>query len=216
MSTLPVDILLGLSRSEELPQSQGQYLKTLLFRMEEVHHQARQHLRQTQLTQKKYYDLKAQSQVKGTLCTRKTWDAKQVSHANCVLCLWVHLSSKLYSQMICTVKPSIMIVSANVRNGPYLSGYAVTDIWMVLRSKVLGDTTIAEGVNSDLDETVAVGEDVPEASGETDMASEEVLAVSSGEDPERNFETQLGSTEPDELQRGRVRRRPTYLRYYCT
>ena len=40
---MPADILLGLSRSEELPQSQGQYLKTLLSRME-VHHQARQHL----------------------------------------------------------------------------------------------------------------------------------------------------------------------------
>ena len=39
---MPADILLGLSRSEELPRSQGQYLKTL-SRMEEVHHQARQH-----------------------------------------------------------------------------------------------------------------------------------------------------------------------------
>ena len=47
------DILLGLSHNEELPQSQGQYLKTLLLRMEEVHHQARQHLQQAQLTQKK-------------------------------------------------------------------------------------------------------------------------------------------------------------------
>ena len=72
------DILLGLSWSEELPQTQGQYLKTLLSRMEEVHHQARQHLRQTQLTQKKYYDLKAQSQrvAEGDLVYKKNMGCK--------------------------------------------------------------------------------------------------------------------------------------------
>ena len=72
-------------------------------------------------------------------------------------------------------------------------------------------------MNSDLDETVAFGEDVLEASGGADMASEEVLVVSSEEEePEWNLETLFGSTEPDESQRGRVRRRSAYLRDYCT
>ena len=73
---MPADILLGLSRSEELPQCQ--YLKTLLSRMEEVHHQARQHLRQAQLTQKKYYDLKARSQrfAEGDLVYKKNMGCK--------------------------------------------------------------------------------------------------------------------------------------------
>ena len=73
---MPADILLGLSRSEELPQCQ--YLKTLLSRMEEVHHQARQHLRQAQLTQKKYYDLKARSQrfAEGDLMYKKNMGCK--------------------------------------------------------------------------------------------------------------------------------------------
>ena len=74
-----------------------------------------------------------------------------------------------------------------------------------------------EVASSDLDETVAFGEDVPEASGEADMASEEVSAVSSEEEvPEWNFETLFESTEPEESLRGRVRRRPAYLRDYCT
>ena len=61
------------------------------------------------------------------------------------------------------------------------------------------------------------GEDVPEASGEMDMASENISAVSSEEEePEWNVETLIGSTEPDESQRGRVRRRPAHLRDYCT
>ena len=75
---MPADILLGLSRSEELPESQGQHFKTLLSRMEEVHHQARQHLRQAHLTQKKYYDLKAQSQqfAEGDLVYKKNMGCK--------------------------------------------------------------------------------------------------------------------------------------------
>ena len=142
---MPADILLGLSRSEELPQSQGQFLKTLLSRME-VHHQARQHLRQAQLTQKKYYDLKARSQrfAEGDLLYKKNMGWKAGLSRKLCPFLWVHLLSKLYCQMICTVlrdsgrrKQSIMIVSANVRTGPYLSGYAVGDIWMVMRSKVM-------------------------------------------------------------------------------
>ena len=61
------------------------------------------------------------------------------------------------------------------------------------------------------------GEDVPEASGEMDMASEEILAVSSEEEePEWNLETLFGSIEHDASQRGRVRRRPAHLRDYCT
>ena len=36
-ANMPADILLGLSWSEELPQSQGQYLN--MMQMEEVHHQ---------------------------------------------------------------------------------------------------------------------------------------------------------------------------------
>ena len=80
-----------------------------------------------------------------------------------------------------------------------------------------GDATIAEVASSDLDETVAFGEDVPEASGEADMASEEVSAVSSEEEePEWNLETLFGLTESEESLRGRVRRRPAYLRDYCT
>ena len=80
-----------------------------------------------------------------------------------------------------------------------------------------GDATIAEGENSDLDETVAFGEDVPEASGEADIASEDVSAVSSEEEElEWNLETLFGLPEPDESQRDRVRRRPAYLRDYCT
>ena len=80
-----------------------------------------------------------------------------------------------------------------------------------------GDATIIEGVNSDLDETVAFGEDVPEVAGETSMVDEEVLTVDSTKDePEWNLGALFESTEPDESQRGRVRRRPAYLSDYCT
>ena len=49
------------------------------------------------------------------------------------------------------------------------------------------------------------------------MASEEVSAVSSEEkEPEWYLKTLLGLTEPDESQRGRVRRKPAYLREYFT
>ena len=65
----------------------------------------------------------------------------------------------------------------------------------------VGDTSIPEGVNSDLVETVAFEGDVPEASGETDMSREEVPAVSNEDDePEWNLGTLFASSEPDESQ----------------
>ena len=79
----------------------------------------------------------------------------------------------------------------------------------------VGDTTIIEGGTSDLDETVTFG-DVPEASSKRGMSAEEVPAVNSEENElEWNLETLFGSMEPDESQRGKVSRRPTYLRDYC-
>ena len=81
----------------------------------------------------------------------------------------------------------------------------------------VGDATITEGVNSDMDETVAFGEDVPEASSTTGVSGEEVPAVNSeADEPEWNIEKLFGSMEPDESQRGIVRRGSTYLRDYCT
>ena len=94
-------------------------------------------------------------------------------------------------------KPSITIISTNVRFG--------------LNFLRVGDATVTEWGNSDQDETVAFGEDVPEASGKRGLSGEEVPAVNSEEDElEWNLETLIGSMEPDESQRGRVRRRPTY------
>ena len=222
---MPADILLGLPRSEELPQSQGQYLKTLLSRMEEVHHQARQHLRQAQLTQKKYYDLKARSQrfSEGDLVYKKNMGCKAgLSRKLCPLFVGpfivkVVLPNDLYriegQRKEETVhhdrlrKCEDRAIPFWVRRRRHLDGH---------EEQGDGDATIAEVANSDLDETVAFGEDVPEASGEADMASEEVSAVSSEEEPEWNLETLFESTEPEESLRGRVRRRPAYLRDYCT
>ena len=221
-----VDILLGLSRSEELPQSQGQYLKTLLSQMEEVHHQARQHLRHAQLTQKKYYDLKARSQqfAEGDLVYKKNMGCKAgLSRKLCPLFVGpfivkVVLPNDLYhiegQRKEETVhhdrlhKCEDRAIPFWVRRRRYLDGH---------EEQCDGDAIIAEVVNSDLEETVAFGEDVPEASGEADMASKELSAVSSEEEElEWNLETLFGSTEPEELLRGKVRRRPAYLRDYCT
>ena len=222
---MPADILLGLPRSEELPQSQGQYLKTLLSRMEEVHHQARQHLRQAQLTQKKYYDLKARSQrfSEGDLVYKKNMGCKAgLSRKLCPLFVGPFIVKVVPPNDLYRIegqrkeetvhhdrlrKCEDRAIPFWVRRRRHLDGH---------EEQGDGDATIAEVANSDLDETVAFGEDVPEASGEADMASEEVSAVSSEEEPEWNLETLFESTEPEESLRGRVRRRPAYLRDYCT
>ena len=52
-------VILNFPQSEQLPRTQAEYLQKMLSRLQEVHHQASQHLRQAQLTQKKYYELKA-------------------------------------------------------------------------------------------------------------------------------------------------------------
>ena len=192
---MPADILLGLSRSEELPQSQGQYLKTLLSWMEEVHHQARQHLRQAQLTQKKYYDLKARSQqfAEGDLVYKKNMGCK--AGLSCKFCplfvgpfiVKVVLPNDLYH--IEGQRKEETVHHNRLRK----CGDRAIPFWVRCRRHLDGheeqgdgDVTIAEAANSDLDETVAFG-DVPEASGDADMASEEVSAVSSEEEPEWNL-----------------------------
>ena len=194
--------------------------------MEEVHHQTRQHLRQAQLTQKKYYDLKARSQrfAEGDLVYKRNMGCK--AGLSCKLCplfvgpfiVKVVLPNDLYRVEGQRKEETVhhdRLRRCEDRAIPF---------WVRRRRHrdereelVDGDATIIEGVNSDLDETVAFGEDVPEVAGETSMVDEEVSTVDSTEDePEWNLGALFELTEPDESQRGRVRRRPAYLSDYCT
>ena len=75
---MPADVMLNFSQAEQLSQTQAKYLRALLSRMEEVQHQARQHLRQAQVTQKKYYDLRARANKfsEGDLVYKKNMGCK--------------------------------------------------------------------------------------------------------------------------------------------
>ena len=223
---MPADVLLGLSRCQELPQSQGGYLKKLLSRMEEVHHQTRQHLRQAQLTQKKYYDLKARSQrfAEGDLVYKRNMGCKAgLSRKLCPLFVGPFIVKVVLPNDLYRVEGQLKEETVHHDRLRRCEDRAIP-FWVRRRrhwdereESVDGDATIIEGVNSDLDETVAFGEDVPEVAGETSMVDEEVSTVDSTEDePEWNLGALFESTEPDESQRGRVRRRPAYLSDYCT
>ena len=185
-----------LSRSEELPQSQVQYLKTLLLRMEEVHPS------QADPEKALWY-----------LAYKKSVGCKSgLSHKLCPLFVdpfIVVLPNDLYcerQQKKATIHNDRLHKCEDQAIPFWVSRWRHLHGWV---EQGVGDATITEGVNSDLDETVAFGEDVREASSTTGVSGEEVPAVNSEEDePEWNFEKLFGSMEPDESQRGIVRRGP--------
>ena len=207
---MPADVMLNFSQAEQLSQTQAEYLRALLSRMEEVQHQARQHLRQAQVAQKKYYDLRARANKfsEGDLVYKKNMGCK------------VGLSRKL-----CPLFVGPYIVKAVLPHDLYrVEGQRKEEVmhhdrlrrcedraipfWVQRKRHGTGleasqEAAVEGPPSSDLDETVAYGQDLPQ---DVELALEE-------EDPEWNLEV-FFQEEEERPRGGRVRRRPGYLRDY--
>ena len=94
---MPADVILNFPQAEQLPLTQEEYLQKMLSRLQEVQHQAQQHLQQVQLTQKKYYDLKARSH------RFSEGDLVYACPINFVPCLLGPILWKLCCLMICII-----------------------------------------------------------------------------------------------------------------
>ena len=208
---MPADVILNFPQAEQLPQTQAEYLQKVLSRLQEVQHQARQHLRQAQLTQKKYYDLKAWSHrfSEGDLVYKKNMGCKVgFSRKLCPLLFGPFIVKAVLPHDLYRVegqrKEEVMHHDRLRRCEDRVIPFWVQWKWHGAGFGKSREEASEDAPDPDLDETVADGEELP---AELEVAREE-------EEPEWNLDLLFQEGVDAKPEGGRMRRRPGYLRDY--
>ena len=204
---MPADVMLNFSQAEQLSQMQAEYLRALLSRMEEVQHQARQHLRQAQVRQKKYYDLRARANKfsEGDLVYKKNMGCKAgLSRKLCPLFVGPYIVKAVLPHDLYRVEGQRKDEVMHHDRLRRCEDRAIP-LWVQRKRHGTGleasqEAAVEGPPSSDLDETVAYGQDLPQ---DVELALVE-------EDPEWNLDM-FFHEEEERPRGGRVRKRPGYL-----